>query len=118
MNDDTPENEVVNELRNLGQNLKGILQAAWESEERQKLQKEIESGLAELQKTVAEFAASPAGQRLKAEVHDLGERVRSGRVESQLRGDLLAALRAINAELEKAAKRGKDTPPSDAPSAE
>ena len=109
--DSTPENEVVNELRNLGQNLKGILQAAWESEERQKLQKELESGLAELQKTVAEFAASPTGQKIKAEVHDLGERVRSGHVESQLRSDLLAALRTINAELEKAAKKGKGAPP-------
>lgn len=116
MSDDTPppENEVVNELRNLGQNLKGILQAAWESEERRKLQSEIEAGLAEVQKAVGGFAASPAGQRLKAEVHDLGERVRSGRVESQLRNDLLAALRTINAELEKAAKKGKGTPPPDA----
>ena len=108
-----PENELADELRNLGQNLKGILQAAWESEERRKLQKEIQAGLAELQKTVADLAASPSGQRLKAEVQDLGERARSGQVEAQLRNDLLAALRTINAELEKAAKREKDTPPTD-----
>ena len=110
MTDDTPTpgNELVDELRNLGQNLKGILQATWESEERRKLQSEIQSGLAELQKTVADFAASPSGQRLKAEAQGLGERVRSGRVESQLRSDLLAALRVVNAELEKAAKKGKD----------
>jgi hypothetical protein len=104
----TPENELADELRNLGYNLKGILQAAWGSEERRKLQNEIQAGLAELQKTVADFSASPSGQRLKAEVQDLGERVCSGQVESQLRNDLLAALRTINAELEKAAKKGKD----------
>ena len=110
MTDDTPtpENELADELRNLGQNLKGILQTAWESEERHKLQNEIQAGLAELQKTVADFSAGPNGQRLKAEVQDLGERVRSGQVESRLRNDLLAALRTINAELEKAAKKGKD----------
>ena len=110
MTDDTPtpENELADELRNLGHNLKGILQAAWESEERHKLQKEIQAGLAELQKTVADFSASPSGQRLKAEVQDLGERVRGGHVETQLRNDLLTALRAINAELEKASKKGKD----------
>ncbi len=103
-----PENELVDELRNLGHNLKGMLQAAWASEERRKLQNEIQAGLVELQKTVADFAASPAGQRLKAEAQDLGGRVRSGQVESQLRNDLLAALRTLNAELEKAAKREKD----------
>ena len=48
MTDDTPtpENELADELRNLGHNLKGILQAAWESEERRKLQNEIQAGLA------------------------------------------------------------------------
>ena len=113
MTDDTPtpENELADELRNLGHNLKGILQAAWESEERRKLQNEIQAGLAELQKTVADFSASPSGQRLKFEMQDLGERVRSGQVESQLRDDLLAALRTINAELEKAAKKERGTPP-------
>ena len=117
MTDDTPtpENELADELRNLGYNLKGILQAAWESEERRKLQNEIQAGLAELQKTVAEFVTSPTGQRLKAEVQDLGGRVRGGQVESQLRSDLLAALRTINAELEKASKKGKEAPPSDTP---
>ena len=119
MTDDTPtpENELADELRNLGHNLKGVLQAAWESEERRKLQIEIQAGLAELQKTVADFTASPTGQRLKADVQDLGGRVRSRQVESQLRNDLLAALRTINAELEKASKKGKDAPPSDTPPA-
>lgn len=119
MTDDTPtpENELADELRNLGHNLKGILQTAWESEERRKLQNEIQAGLAELQKTVADFATSPTGQRLKAEAQDLGGRVRSGQVESQLRSDLLAALRTINAELQKASKKGKDAPPSDTPPA-
>jgi hypothetical protein len=50
-------------------------------------------------------------------VQDLGERVRSRQVESQLRSDLLAALRTINAELQKASKKGKDAPPSDTPPA-
>jgi DNA topoisomerase VI subunit B len=119
MSDDTPtpENEIVDELRSLGRNLKGVLQTAWESEERRKLQNEIQAGLAELQKTVADFATSPTGQRLKADVQDLGERVRSRQVESQLRNDLLAALRTINAELEKAAKKGKDAPPPGTPPA-
>jgi DNA topoisomerase VI subunit B len=112
-----PENELADELQNLGRNLKTVLQAAWESEERRKLQREIQAGLAELQKAVNELSHSPTGQRLRAEVQDLGERVRGTRVETQLRSDLLAALRAINAELEKAAKKRKDTPPADTPPA-
>jgi hypothetical protein len=113
MTDQTPppENELADELKNLGQNLKGILRAAWESEERRKLQQEIQKGVDELQKAVNDFAASPTGQRLKNDVQDLGERLRTGEVEDKLRGDLLAALRTLNAELTKATRKGTDTPP-------
>lgn len=113
MTDQTPppENELADELRNLGQNLKGILHAAWESEERRKLQQEIQKGVDELQKAVKDFSDSSTGQRLQSDVQDLGERLRTGEVETKVRGDLLKALRALNAELTKATRKGEDTPP-------
>jgi hypothetical protein len=115
MTDQTPppENELADELKNLGQNLKGIVQAAWESDERRKLQQEIEKGVNEFQKAVSDFETSTTGQKLKSEVQDLGERLRAGEVESKLRGDLLAALRSLNAALAKATtKKADDSPDS------
>jgi hypothetical protein len=101
--------EVASEFKDLGDNLKSILQHAWESEERKNLQREIETGLANLGKTVdeavTEFKQSDTGQRLKTEAQDLQQRIRSGEVEASLREDLLAALRKVNSELEKILSR-------------
>ena len=98
--------DVAAEFSTLGKNLMTLLQSAWESEERKNLQREIEAGLAELGKTlnqaVSEFKESPAGNRLREEAEGLRARVRSGEVETQIRDDLLAVLRKINVELEKA----------------
>ena len=117
MTDQTPppENELVDELKNLGQNLKGIVHAAWDSDERRKLQQEIQKGMDEFQKAITNFETSPTGQKLKSEVQDLGERLRTGEVESKLRGDVLTALRTLNAELTKATTKKADTPPPDSP---
>jgi hypothetical protein len=106
----------------LGRNLKSILQAAWESEERRKLQQELETGLAELgrslNQTVDDFKESPTGQRLRADAEDLRTRIRTGEIETEVRDDLLSVLRRVNVELEKAAGRApKETPtatPADA----
>jgi hypothetical protein len=100
---------IGDELRALGDNLIATLREAWGSPERQRLQSEIETGLADLgsslKKAADDFETSPTGQRLKADIGDFGERVRSGEVESKLRSELLGALRAVNIELEKAAAR-------------
>lgn len=110
----SPENELADELKNLGHNLQGILRAAWESDERRKLQQEIQKGIDEFQKAVTNFETSPTGQKLKSDVQDLGERLRTGEVESKLRGDVLTALRTLNAELTKATTKKSDS--SDSPS--
>ncbi|MDD5466944.1 MAG: hypothetical protein PHS96_03985 [Anaerolineales bacterium] len=125
--DDTPHSEenLAEEFRQLGCNLVETLRAAWDRPERQKLQDELEAGLAELAatlKTEAEnFAQTPAGQQLKSELDDLRQRINSGEAEQVARQEILNALRLVNAELEKAAGRwkapaeaGKPEPPSGA----
>lgn len=102
---DVHQGEVAKEFRDLGENLKNVLQMAWESPERKKLQAEIEAGLTELgtsiNKAAEDFQESPTGQRLQSEVKDLGERVRSGEVEAGLREQILSVLREVNAKLKK-----------------
>jgi len=102
------QSDVAAEFRNLGQNLKSVLQTAWDSDERKKLQEEIEAGLADLNRSldqaVSEFRESPAGQRLKEDVADLSGRIRTGQVEEEIRVGLLSVLRSIDQELENASK--------------
>ncbi|MCC6188727.1 MAG: hypothetical protein IT318_06805 [Anaerolineales bacterium] len=101
-----PEDDLLAEFRQLGRNLVAAARSAWESDESQKLRQEIKVGLAALEaglrQASAEVTSGETGQRIKAEVEDFSERVRTGQVESQLRNDLLAALRKVNEELQKA----------------
>lgn len=115
MTDETPKtdqgagNEILDELREMGKNLRDALQTAWDSEERKKLKKEIEEGLSEvsnsLSQAVTDFRESPAGQSLKSDVADFQERLRTGEVESKVRSEILDALRIVNNELRKVGKK-------------
>ncbi len=106
--------DLAAEFLKLGQNLKQAAEAAWVSPEGQRLRGEIKSGLQALEKGLSEAAAEmttgETGQKLKAEVEDFSARVRSGQVEARLREDLLAALRAVNTHLDKAAGQGASGP--------
>ncbi|MCI0521172.1 MAG: hypothetical protein L0Z70_13075 [Chloroflexi bacterium] len=104
-----PRENLGEEFAALGQNLVKALRSAWDSPERKTLQEEIEKGLGELGQTLKSetdrFAQSPSGQRMKEEVEDFHQRVRSGEAEEKARQELLNALRLINSELEKVATR-------------
>ncbi len=79
------EGNLTEEISSLGKNLIGILRAAWERPERQKLQQEIEGGLSDLSNTLRKEAKAVSDnqvtQKVKTEVEDLSYRVRSGQVE-------------------------------------
>jgi len=112
--DDTHENDIVTELRELGKNLQALLRANWESEERKKVQAELQAGLNDLGKSLSqaatEFQESPAGQTFKADLEDLHERIRSGEVETKVRSEVLNALRLANEGLKKAAQKPPQPP--------
>lgn len=111
--DKQSEYNLSDEFRNLGHNLMNVMRAAWDNPEREKLQQEIEAGLEELTSTVKEevdhFNQSPTGQRIKSDIGELQERVKSGEIETKVRDDLLNALRTINAELENAKSKIQST---------
>jgi hypothetical protein len=107
--------ELLDELRELGNNLRNALQTAWDSEERKKFTKELETGLNELGTTLSQatkdFGESPTGQTLKEDVKDFQERVRTGEVEAKVRSEVLGALRTANSELKKAISKDKPEQP-------
>jgi len=105
----TMPDDVAGELRELGKNLAGILRSAWESDERKRLQEEIQAGLNDLGETfneaAAEFQSSQTGQRLKEDVEEIRGKIRSGEMEVKVREEILSALRMVNNELEKTRKK-------------
>jgi hypothetical protein len=119
MSTEQPESDLMDEFRQLGRNLAAAARSAWQSEESQKLRNELKVGLAALEaglrQASAEVTSGETGQRIKSEVEDFSARVKSGQVESQLRNDLLAALRKVNSELAKATGPEQDTRSDEAP---
>jgi hypothetical protein len=111
-----PSGELSDELRALGENLRNMFQAAWDSDDRRRFQGEFESGLGELASSLSQaardFSESETGKQMKEDLHDLGERIQSGEVESKVRQDLTAVLRKLNEELGRAASSWSGRPPS------
>jgi hypothetical protein len=103
------EANLSDELRKLGQSLSEFLRTAWASEERKKVQKDLETSLSELGTTINkaanEFSESKTGQQMKADLKDLKTRFENGQVQDKSRQELLAALKRVNEELTKAANR-------------
>ena len=107
MNGET-DSSLREELEALGDNLKQAMASVWESEERQRLQAEIESGLEQalsvVRSEVAAFSRSETGERLRSDLKSIHKELESGEAAGQLRQDLASALRSINQELRKASE--------------
>jgi len=110
------EGELSEEFRKLGSNLKDALEAAWNSPDRQRLEQEIKTGLRQAAEALADLAEeaveSEAGKKLRTEVEALGDRVKSGELETKIRKDLLDGLQKLNAELERARSRRSGAGPT------
>jgi ElaB/YqjD/DUF883 family membrane-anchored ribosome-binding protein len=109
---------ISDQLNQLGKNLRQILQSVWQSDERKKLQSEIQEGLKgmrdSLNQTAQEFSSTPTGKTISDDVKDFQERWRSGEVQSKARSEIMDALHKVNEELQKAAQKNAP-PPTDKP---
>jgi gas vesicle protein len=109
---------ISDQLNELGKNLRDALHAAWSSDERRKLQQEIEEGMASLGATLSQaakdFSSTTTGKTITEDVKDLQQRWKTGEVSSKVHSDVMDALRRVNEELQKAT-RNNPPPPSDKP---
>jgi hypothetical protein len=107
--------DIGEQLNELGKNLRETLRTAWESDDRRKLQQEIEFGLTNLRDSLnqaaSDFTNSQAGQNLKEDVKDLHERWQTGEVGSKVRSEIADALRTVNKELQKTYQKSQPPPP-------
>jgi hypothetical protein len=101
--------ELSDEFRKLGENLAESLKALWEHPDTKQVRAEMKDGLEQLgdslSQAVHDFSESPEGQRLQSGVEELGEKFRTGEIESRARHELINALNKINLELEKVRDR-------------
>ena len=120
------ENDLTEEFRKLGKNLADALRTAWESPERKKFQQEIENGINEMGVTLTNefgtFMESSTGQRLKSDVQDIGEKIRTSEAQQRARDELLNALKRANIEIQQATERwstseGEPSVPDEKPGA-
>lgn len=117
------ESDLVGEFKQLTENLKAAMQAAWESPGRRQLQDDLKEGLEDMRQTfdqlASDFSKSQTGQQLKTDLEDLGDRVKSGELESQVRAELVGLLQRVNKELQTASDRmaetGQSSPETESP---
>jgi hypothetical protein len=118
-NENKSSNDTISDqLNELGKNLREALQTAWSSQERRKLQQDIEEGMASLGATLSQaakdFSNTPTGKTISEDVKDLQQRWKSGEVGSKVHSEVVDALRRVNEELQKTT-RNNPPPPSDKP---
>ncbi len=108
-NNEKPKGEVdiAAEFAELGKKLRTTVETAWASQERQKVQKEVQEGLVkmrdELDKAAKSLRDSEPGQKVETGVKRVREDFESGKVADDLRVGLVSGLRGLGAALDKLA---------------
>jgi len=99
--------DIAAEFAALGRKLRDTVNTAWTSEERHKIQKEIEAGLVrlrdELNSAAKNVRESEAAAKVEAEVKKVREDVGSGKVSDDVRKGIVTGLRSLGEALDKLA---------------
>lgn len=112
------EDSLQAELDALGENLQRAIRGVWESDERKRLQSDVEQGLEgtlqHLRRELREFQDSETGDRLKADLESVRSELHSGETAARVRQEILSVLQRLNAELERTARPASEAgEPSD-----
>ena len=112
--------DVVDELRNLGQQFGETIRSAWNSEERRQFENEMREGVqtftGEIGKAFDEILASDPAKKAKSEAADFKNRAESGDLAEKTRSSLGLGLRRFSEELAKMADSftpGEKEPPQE-----
>ena len=101
------EGNVADALRNLGQQFVYTMQAAWDSDERKQVEKEMRDGMqqfaAEVDKAFNEVKGSPAGKRAQEEAADLKDSFEKGEFAPRMQKSMVQGLQWLSDELGKLA---------------
>lgn len=101
--------DIADELRNLGKQFANTLDAAWNSEERQRVEGEIREGLQnfadEVSKLFNEAKESSAGQRVRTEAEKATHKVSEAELGTKAKSSLAQGLGWLSNELGRLANK-------------
>jgi len=104
-NNNTPQSNLGDEIRDFGKSLGDFFKSAWDSEERKEVEEDLTGALNEVADTFRQLAddisAVETGQQIKAEYEDLKERVDSGEFKEKAHGEISKAIQSVKEELDK-----------------
>ncbi len=110
MSEQKPEQapDIAAELAEVGRKLRETIATAWNSQERQQIQQEVQEGLhrlsAELEGAVETVRSSEAGQKVETGAKQIRDDIQSGKVSDDVRHGIINGLRAISGALDKLAE--------------
>ncbi len=98
-----PGSSIAEELNRLGRQLGEAARLAWESEDRKRLQAELEDGLrrfgVQAETTIEQARRSEAGRQLSDQAQRVATQVKEARVADKVRDGLIVGLASLNREL-------------------
>lgn len=103
--DSQEKDELRDEFERLGGNLRSVIQGAWESEERKRVSSEVQTSINQvgdaISRAAQDLSQDPTAQKLRQEVDEIAERVRSGELAEKVRTELIEVLQQVNDRLTK-----------------
>ncbi|HFQ94869.1 MAG TPA: hypothetical protein ENK32_12715 [Anaerolineae bacterium] len=101
--------DITAELRNLGRQFVNTLNAAWNSEERQRFETEVREGMhsfaSEIDKAIEEVRSAEATEKVKAEASQVAEKVQASEVGQKALSGLASGLQWLSVELDNLATK-------------
>ncbi|RMG94948.1 MAG: hypothetical protein D6706_12955 [Chloroflexi bacterium] len=98
-----PRKDVAAELREMGQKFTETLRAAWQSEERQKIEVELREGLKsfadEVDHLIHELKEGETAEKVKKEATEIKVQIKSGELGQKAKEGLATSLRWLSQEL-------------------
>lgn len=99
--------DIAAEFAELGKKLRSTVETAWQSKERQNVQREVQEGLVKLRdevdKAIKNVRTSEPGQKVETEVKKVREDIESGKVMDDIRIGIVSGLRGVGVALDKLA---------------
>ncbi len=97
--------ELIDELTRLGQRFVEVVEVAWNSEQRKKLEEDLKSGLVtvanSLEDGIKRVSSSKEAKEAVSAAEDVAEKVRTSKVGVELSQALAQGLRTLSEQLEK-----------------
>ena len=112
--------ELIDELTRLGQKFVEVVEVAWNSEQRKKIEDDLRTGLVTVANTLEDgfkrVSATKEAQEAVNAAEDVAEKVRSSKIAVELTGALAQGLRTLSEQMDKLSNEMKQKPDTSASS--